>query len=367
MRDETFDVVKGLAIILMVLGHAGCDSSVRAWIYLFHMPVFFIVAGWFYRCPDDGRGVGRSVVRRFARLWWPYCFWATALILLHNCLLEIGVYTTGHYQETAYARQGLFAVWSAGEVFRRCLTVPTLSGGATGLAASYWFLPALLGSTVLYLLCDFALRRFGRRRMVTLTVVAVTLALLGRYGHFKLLQVLDDRFCCLRPTLTAFLFVHVGALLRRHDLRLGRLRKGAVWLIGIVCLATTVVLSFMGRVELVDNDYPRLTFLFVSSVAGWYFLQSVAVLGGSLLRPLAYVGRHSLSLLLLNSPTFCLVSALAIALRGDDWILLARPVVAYEGGLWWLAYLVAGVLVPLMLNEFWWRLWRCVSGIRSRG
>jgi len=143
------------------------------------------------------------------------------------------------------------------------------------------------------------------------------------------------------------------------------LRMRTVGLVGAACLALLLVLSLYGSVELVMNDYPGVPFLVLTSVAGWYLLQSVAVLGGNLLRPLAYAGRHSLAILLLHLLAFKLLTWAVIAFRGDDWVLLARPIIAYEGGAWWLAYLVAGVLIPLVLNELWWRVWRRVTTRRG--
>ena len=48
-RDTALDAVKGLAIVLMVMCHAGAAAGIRDFVYLFHMPVFFLAAGWCYR------------------------------------------------------------------------------------------------------------------------------------------------------------------------------------------------------------------------------------------------------------------------------------------------------------------------------
>lgn len=48
-RNQTIDIAKGIAIILMVIGHCYSEENVilRA-IYAFHMPFFFIVSGMLY-------------------------------------------------------------------------------------------------------------------------------------------------------------------------------------------------------------------------------------------------------------------------------------------------------------------------------
>ena len=39
-RDEIWDVMKGIGIFLMVLGHSGSPSFLRVFVYAFHMPLF---------------------------------------------------------------------------------------------------------------------------------------------------------------------------------------------------------------------------------------------------------------------------------------------------------------------------------------
>lgn len=47
-RDDTFDIIKGICILLMIVGH--CPVSILGIIiYSFHMPVFFFIAGYFFK------------------------------------------------------------------------------------------------------------------------------------------------------------------------------------------------------------------------------------------------------------------------------------------------------------------------------
>lgn len=49
-RNVTWDIVKGIAIVLMIIGHAELqdDNVVKRLIYSFHMPLFFIASGYFF-------------------------------------------------------------------------------------------------------------------------------------------------------------------------------------------------------------------------------------------------------------------------------------------------------------------------------
>lgn len=77
-RDVTIDVVKGVAIWLMVLAHSNLNSSILStYINAFHMPVFFFVSGFFYK----RRSLKESLVKDFKSLVQPY-IWGSIFALL---------------------------------------------------------------------------------------------------------------------------------------------------------------------------------------------------------------------------------------------------------------------------------------------
>ncbi len=68
-RDDAFDVLKGIAIILMILGHCNV-GHLRAFIFSFHMPLFFFVTGYFLKIRPLRIEIGISL----KRLMVPYIF-----------------------------------------------------------------------------------------------------------------------------------------------------------------------------------------------------------------------------------------------------------------------------------------------------
>ena len=45
-RDPVLDSMRGIGIVLMVLGHSGFPGT--DFIYLFHMALFFMLSGWLF-------------------------------------------------------------------------------------------------------------------------------------------------------------------------------------------------------------------------------------------------------------------------------------------------------------------------------
>lgn len=60
MRDITFDIMKGIGILLMMIGHFYEAEYICHFIYTFHMPLFVLVAGYFsktYNIEEDRYGL----------------------------------------------------------------------------------------------------------------------------------------------------------------------------------------------------------------------------------------------------------------------------------------------------------------------
>lgn len=81
-RNERIDFIKGVCIVLMVLCHAGLSGLPRQLIYLFHMPVFLMVSGYFYNFERvKEKGLVAFFKSKFARLWWPCVVWASLFVV----------------------------------------------------------------------------------------------------------------------------------------------------------------------------------------------------------------------------------------------------------------------------------------------
>lgn len=60
MRESWIDVLKGIGIILVVIGHTSMENPLVKWIYVFHMPLFFALSGYMF-----GRGRKQYTFAKF--------------------------------------------------------------------------------------------------------------------------------------------------------------------------------------------------------------------------------------------------------------------------------------------------------------
>ena len=91
-RIEEIDIAKGIAIIMVVLGHSYTISNgLTQLISSFHMPFFFIVSGILYRLQHNANGGISFRYRKKAKvLLLPWIIWGGIYQLFIGCLKVIG-------------------------------------------------------------------------------------------------------------------------------------------------------------------------------------------------------------------------------------------------------------------------------------
>ena len=82
-RLSWLDVLKGIGIILVVIGHIYSNQTIFNWLYSFHMPLFFLAAGWVYK----EKTVLADIKRRIQTIVIPY-FSFGFLVLIYWQLME---------------------------------------------------------------------------------------------------------------------------------------------------------------------------------------------------------------------------------------------------------------------------------------
>ncbi|MBW4038011.1 MAG: acyltransferase family protein [Acidobacteria bacterium] len=94
VRSNAVDIVKGLAILLVVYEHTGQGMSSRGWwtgpsrsfsdlfVYSFHMPAFFFAAGLFIAGSIQRRGPWGFTLEKMQTILYLYIAWAVLLVAI---------------------------------------------------------------------------------------------------------------------------------------------------------------------------------------------------------------------------------------------------------------------------------------------
>lgn len=198
-RTETrigfVDVARGIAIWSIVLGHQGI-SGINRVVFTFHVPIFFLFAGCFFKEEAILDVFLKKNVRALLR---PYFIASVALLVFGTAFHVLGSGTRGLYSELAGRLTAPFFGLGGRFPFPFGLAVPGLGQYMPAIGA-IWFLLALFWSLV----CMRGILRF---RGVWQPLAVFCLFEIGiRSSRFFWLP------WSIQPGLCALLFVYVGYL-----------------------------------------------------------------------------------------------------------------------------------------------------------
>lgn len=350
-RSVEIDLVRGLAIILMVIGHT--ETAAQGFIYLFHMAVFFMASGYLYResAADSVASVKQYVIRKIKRLWVPYAVWTAIFSIFRNVFIDWNIYTTNPMilseVESRYA--ALTPYWTGKEIILNIVKGCILPGNVQ-VGGALWFCATLLQITVLYAVIDFILRRMLKREQVMIAqgIVSLVFLLIGYWCSLKGIFV----FGIVR-TFSFYCLYYLGFVFKKYiERHFGDSAiKAALVMAGSFLLL--LICNPLGEIALGENDLKDPLFLLVTSISGWLLLYEAAVLLKKvpfLCKTLTYIGANTLPIVIFHLLAFKIVSYIGVWRNGQKWYLVAAFPVLYRGGLWWMAYTVVGIVVPLLLG-----------------
>ena len=133
-RSLYWDIVKGWGIIAIVLGHTGYFAG--AFVYLFHLALFFFITGYFYNETKYGDTPFLYFGSRLAGAWPRYMFYTLFFVLLHNFFVTHRLYAG----QELYNHTRMLTAWMSSLSFNS----PEQVQGAL------WFLPVWLVSSGLW-------------------------------------------------------------------------------------------------------------------------------------------------------------------------------------------------------------------------
>lgn len=194
------DMAKGLAIAMVVLGHClSYDSPIRDFIYSFHMPIFFMLAGFTMRPKSRMEVLGSSV----RRLMVPY-------LLVCAVLLFFAFVPPSSINPNLDTQKDWLTVLCEIAYASGCET--DFLGFHLEAIGAIWFLPCLLVARLVYneVLLQAAKTSKAELLVSTLAVAAIAFAGYKIGEQIRLPWSIDT-------ALVVLLYLHVGQLARRFD------------------------------------------------------------------------------------------------------------------------------------------------------
>ncbi|CAA7599593.1 Acyltransferase family [Acididesulfobacillus acetoxydans] len=300
MRNKVLDAVRGLGILLVILGHTnGRPQLLMKFIYSFHMPLFFFVSGYLFNVEKFRKFRWRDFLlykgRRYIQ---PYFAFAFTFYLLFVVLPE--------------ARAALGGAPVAIQPLEKYLVGIFYSRGTAAwlpVSSPLWFLTALFMTELFF----FAVLKLTRTDLARFWLIGL-LAFLGYLTSLKLSVKIPWNA---DTALTALAFFYAGRVLRA---------KGFVSVpIGLRAIGAAALVSFFAVrynhiiVSFDDNRYGDGLLMYAGALAGILLAFALAqrLSEGRFLR---FLGRNTLLIMGLDFAVLRLVNIL-LAKVGPAWLL----------------------------------------------
>ena len=348
MRETKFSILKAIAIICVVLSHAGISGWLFNFVFIFHVPIFFICAGYFFNTKylTDER---TYIVHRFKGLYLPFVRWSLFFLLIHNVLFPLGILSETY----GNAGGGVTHPYTWQQFSQHAWSiVSNMSGYDQFLCGAFWFFRALLLASIGFLLMFKLLNRSAQLRDYKHTawgVLFITLLLItGKTTtHLNLTGVAQGGY----RELMGMAFMTAGFLLKQYEVCDKLNWKTALTSGTILLLASCFFPSSMvwnpNFTQFISLPLPAIAaFVMFTYISAWIDRHP-----GLIKRTFAYIGEHTLYIFAFHLVAFKVVSALKVWFYDLPWEAVGgHPVVITptNNWIWVILYLAAGVILPLL-------------------
>ena len=348
MRETKFSILKAIAIICVVLSHAGISGWLFNFVFIFHVPIFFICAGYFFNTKylTDER---TYIVHRFKGLYLPFVRWSLFFLLIHNVLFPLGILSETY----GNAGGGVTHPYTWQQFSQHAWSiVSNMSGYDQFLCGAFWFFRALLLASIGFLLMFKLLNRSAQLRDYKHTawgVLFITLLLITwkTTTHLNLTGVAQGGY----RELMGMAFMTAGFLLKQYEVcdKLNwktALTSGAILLLASCFFPSSMVWN-PNFTQFISLPLPAIAaFVMFTYISAWIDRHP-----GLIKRTFAYIGEHTLYIFAFHLVAFKVVSALKVWFYDLPWEAVGgHPVVITPANnwIWVILYLAAGVILPLL-------------------
>ena len=261
-RNLQIDITRGIGILLMIIGHCSLfGGTVRYIIFSFHMPLFFIFSGYFFR----GKPIRNVVKSGFDRLVKPYLIFAIIMEVFLKLLNMKGCISG--ITEILFAHGGP----------KHTLIFPT----ETSIGA-IWFLMAIFWCKIFYNeICKICKNNIYMSAIIAFAI-SWSAIYVGKY-------LLNLPFGILTGA-SGLAFYSIGPILKNTSSKYSYATI-LIWLVAVLFHKTSV--------DMVNFDYLFYPFDFICAIGGSLFVFFISGILASITnaRLLAILGVYSLEIL----------------------------------------------------------------------
>ena len=241
-RDETIDLLKGFAILLMIFDHVGFGQYVHTYIQSFHMPLFFIVSGYLF---NTRKNIKERIKNNFNKLIVPYIAFSSIYLSIYLIFFR-----------GAFIRK-LYAV----------LFFPTDMENMP-FAPALWFLPCMFITSNLFTIINKI-----KINNIFKYIIICTIGIVG----LTYSSISDNMLpFTIEPTCVALIFMLIGYLIKNNS-KINNLLKLKISYLVTIFVVDTILIFFNGCVDMRSARYYNQFLYILNSTMGTILFWNIMI------------------------------------------------------------------------------------------
>ena len=345
-RKIFWDIVKGIGIISIVIGHMAASENLRAFVYLYHLVIFYFASAYFYNEQKYGDKPYEHLGQRIKTTWFQYVFYAGILILLHNLFVRYNFYSP-----TTHIKYGI------GDTIRVFANTIMLSC-EEGFAGALWFVPTLIVALglfggIIYIArnCSKIINNNKYVKYATIVILTIISGIVGIYLNLKQIHIIYHIH-------TVFLIIPICTLAYFVRINAEKIQKiNKIYITIPVLIASTAFLIYVVknemRISLAQEEIINSYMFYIVSIIGICFccslsniIEKIPVLN----KVIAALGKHSFSIMALHFACAKGIDVIYSKIIGEtNPEVISRWVTTYSEKLW-IIYVIVGCAIPAIFS-----------------
>ena len=263
-RNLTIDVVRTICIITMILGNGSINTTLRKFIFSFHMMAFIFISGYLYK--NNNELLFKRILKEIKRLILPTLFFSVLYILKNNYDIAQGI------------KNIIFAMSFSKKIFININSI-----------GPYYFVLLLVVVKILYILIE---RFVKKEKNDNIKVLKQTLYCLG----FTLIGVILGKKGYWLPwsadiALFCLIFYHIGHLFNKYDLINELFKRKYVY---FILTPIWVYMIYCGSMEIAIRKYDPFGLVILGSLCG---ILTIFIFANSISNRIGKIGNRIMQLI----------------------------------------------------------------------
>lgn len=335
-------IAKAIGIIAVVIWHSRPPQWIGILFMFFAVPLFFFSSGYFYKPSSSIKELTIFYIKRIKGLYIPFVKWSLIFLVLHNVCYHLNLYND------QYGFNGHTSIlYTGADIAKKTFNIVFRLSDSEQLLGAFWFIRALFFAALMVATMHFIFSKWKFTNRYIIFFVLLISSYIAIHCDINLPWVGS-----LGLILFSAMFYVFGYCYRKLE---NNKLYSRLSLFLSTCI-TFAGLTYFDKVTGVLGIKDEYVFPYtLVSIAGIIMVLNISKLiekRNNIRKFFYYTGNNTMIILALHFTCFKLISLVKIAIYGWPIERLAEfPAIIENNTVWWVAYTIAGVCIPLLIQK----------------